>query len=80
MWSKYLSNNVWRDFRPPISALATVAGWNFKGANLLQKLISRSVVYITIVDADIRSLKSLHTLFDKYFDHMLVEFERNRMI
>ena len=26
MWSKYLSDNVWRDFRLPMSALATVAG------------------------------------------------------
>ena len=26
------------------------------------------------VNADIGSLKSLHTLFDKYLDHMLVKF------
>ena len=26
------------------------------------------------------SLKSLHTLFEKYLDHMLVEFEQNRMV
>ena len=31
MWSKYLSNNVWRDFRLPMSALATVAGRSFNG-------------------------------------------------
>ena len=31
-------------------------------------------------DADVGSLKSLHILFDKYFDHMLVEFEQNRMV
>ena len=36
--------------------------------------------YVTIADADIGSLKSMHTLFDKYLDHMLVEFEQNRMI
>ena len=29
MWSKYLSNNVWRDFRLPMSALASVAGKSF---------------------------------------------------
>ena len=34
----------------------------------------------TIADADIGSLKSLHTLFDKYLDHMLVKFEQNCMI
>ena len=31
--------------------------------------------YVTIVDADIGSLKSLHTLFDKYLDRVLVKFE-----
>ena len=31
MWSKYLSNYVWRDFRLPMSALATVAGNSFNG-------------------------------------------------
>ena len=31
MWSKYLSNNVWRDLRLPMSALATVAGESFDG-------------------------------------------------
>ena len=31
----------------------------------------------TVANADIRSLKSLHTLCDKYLDHMLVEFEQN---
>ena len=32
--------------------------------------------YVTIADADIGSLKSLHTLFDKYLDHMLMKFEQ----
>ena len=33
--------------------------------------------YVTIADADIGSLKSLHILFyDKYLDHMLVKFEK----
>ena len=36
--------------------------------------------YVTVADADIGSLKSLHTLFDKYLDHMLVKFEQNRMV
>ena len=44
-------------------------------ANLLQKL----AFYITITDTDIGSLKSRHTLFDKYLDHMLVKFEENRI-
>ena len=49
-------------------------------ANLLQKLIFRLVIYVTIADADIGSLKSLHTLFDKYLDQMLMKFEQNRMV
>ena len=79
MWPKYLSNNVWRDFRLPMSALATVAGKSFN-LNLPQKLISARVFYITTADANIGNLKSLHTLFDKYLDHMLVKFEENRVV
>ena len=43
-------------------------------------MIFRSSIYITIADADIGSLKSRHTLFDTYLDHMLVKFEPNRMV
>ena len=35
---------------------------------------------VTITDADTESLKSLHTLFDKYLDYMLVKFEQNYMV
>ena len=73
MWYKHVLRNVWRDFRLSMSALETVAGKSFKG-KLLQKLISDRVFYVTITDADSGSLKSLHTLFDKYLDHMLVKF------
>ena len=41
---------------------------------------SDRVFYDTIADTDIESLKSLHTLFDKYLDHMLVKFEQNRTV
>ena len=34
----------------------------------------------SVVNADIGSLKSLPTLFDKYLKHMLVKFEQNRMV
>ena len=47
-------------------------------ANLLQKRFSDRAVYVTIADTDIKSLKSLHTLFDKYLDQMLMKFEQNR--
>ena len=45
---------------------------------LLQKLIFR--FYVTITDADVGNQKALHTLLDKYLDHMLVKFELNRLI
>ena len=49
-----------------MSALATVARKSFNG-NLLQKnWFSAGVFYITIPDADTGSVKSCHTLFDKY--------------
>ena len=31
MWFKNVSNNVWRDFRLPVSAFATVARKRFNG-------------------------------------------------
>ena len=34
------------------------------------------IEHFTIADADIGSLKSLHTLFGKYFDHMLVKWTK----
>ena len=43
--------------------------------NLPLKLFPASVAI-----ADIGSLKSLHTLFVKYLDHMLVKFEQNCMV
>ena len=46
-------------------------------ANLLQKLFSDRAFYVRIADVDIEILKSLHTLFDKYLDHMRVKFEQN---
>ena len=48
--------------------------------NLLPKLIFRSGILCCHTDSDIGSLKSLHTLFDKYLDHILVKFEQNRMV
>ena len=32
--------------------------------------------YVTIADVDTGSLKSLHTLFDRYLDHVQVNFEQ----
>ena len=33
-----------------------------------------------IANVDTERLKSLHTLFDKYLDHMQVKFEQNQVV
>ena len=52
----------------------------FKQQIYCRNWFSARVFYITIADTDIRSLQSLHTLCDKYLDHMLMKFEQNRMV
>ena len=37
-------------------------------------------MFYTIADADIESLKSLHTSFDEYLYHILVKFEQNHIV
>ena len=50
-------------------------------ANILQKLtFQMGILSYHYTDTDIGSLKSLHTLFDKYLDHMLVNFEQNHTV
>ena len=64
-----------------MSALAMVARKSFNGKFTAKiKLIFRSGTYVSIADADIKSLNFLHTLFDKYLCHMLVKFEQNCMV
>ena len=47
----------------------------------LQYILPLKIFSSTIVNADIESWKSLHTLFDKYImDHVLVKFEPNSMV
>ena len=45
-----------------------------------KNVFSDRIFYASITVADIVSLKSLHTLFDKYLDHMLFKFEQNRVL
>ena len=63
-----------------MSALATVAGESFKVKIYSKKWLSDRVFYVTINDTDIESLKSLHTLFDRYLNHMLENIEQNCMV
>ena len=46
----------------------------------MQKLIFRSGISYYYSNTDIGSLMSLHTLFDKCLDHIVVKFEQNRMV
>ena len=61
-----------------MSALAMAVGKSFDGKFIVK--IDFLIGHFVIADADIGSPKSLHTLFDKYLDHMLVKFERNHMV
>ena len=71
MWSKYVSNNVWRDFTLPMSPLATVAGKTFNGKFTAKIDFPLGYFILPLLMLTIGSLKSLHTLFDKYLDHTL---------
>ena len=61
-------------------AIATLTRKSFN-SKFVAKLIFQSDFYVTIINADVGSLKLLNTLFDKYLDHMLVKFEKkNRFV
>ena len=55
-----------------MSAFAIVARKGFNGKFTVKVDFLDQAFYVTITDADIESLKSLNTLFDKYLDHTLV--------
>ena len=80
MWSKYISKNVWRDFRLLVSAAATVVRKSFNGEFIATNWFSNQAFYVAIADTNSGSQKSLHALFDKYLDHMLEKFEQNHMV
>ena len=61
-----------------VVSISNVAGKSFNGK--ITAKIDFSFEYFTVADADIGSLKSLHILFDKYLNHVVVKFEQNRMV
>ena len=63
-----------------MSDFATVAWKSLNGKNYPQIDFPHRAFYITFTDPDIRSPKSLRTLFDKFLDHMLVKCEQNRIV
>ena len=78
-WSKYLPNNVWKDFMLPISASAMVT-WNAPGENIFWSKFAIKFLRVTFENANTGSLKSLHKSFDMYLDQMRAKFEPNRMV
>ena len=62
-----------------MSALANVARGNFN-SKFTAKMIFRSGIFVTIADPDVGNIKSVHTLFVKHLDHILVNFEQNRTV
>ena len=83
MWSKYLSNNVWRDLSLDFQCQHHQYG-NIKypiGKSIFAVNLPLQLFPSTVGNADIGSLKSLsiHSL-KKCLYHMLVKFEQNRMV
>ena len=56
---------VWRDFRLLVLAFATAARKSFKGKFTTKIDFPIGVFWVTTTDADIESLKSLHTLLNR---------------
>ena len=63
-----------------MSALAMVAGrsFNSKFTSKMDFTIG-CLMNVNIADAEIGSLRSLHTLFYKHLEYMQVKFEQNHM-
>ena len=64
---------MWRDFR-----LSQCNTEEFLPQIYCKKLFSDYIFHVTIADADFRSLNSIHTLFDKYLNHVLVKRKQIR--
>ena len=59
-----------------MSASAMVTWKSFNGKFTW---FSNRAFYVTIPDANLESLNPLHTLCNKYLDHILVKFKQNCM-
>ena len=70
---------VWRSFRLPVSAFATLALKSFNGkfTVIVDFLLGHFMSPLLTL---IGSLKSLHKLVDKYLNQMLVKFEQNHTV
>ena len=50
------------------------------GKSIFAVNLPLKLFHATVANTDTRSLKSLHTLFYTYLDHMLVKFKPNRIV
>ena len=70
MWSKYVSNNLWRDFGLPVSEFATVARKSFD-VKFTAKNDFPIAHFMSPLLILIGSQNFFHALFNKYLDQML---------
>ena len=85
MWSKYVSNNVWRDFTLDFQCQhwVSISNGNIKcpiGKSIFAVNLPLKLFRATVANADIKSLMSLHAFLQKCLHQMLVKFEQNRMV
>ena len=81
MWFKYLSNNVWRDFR--LQMVASVLNGYLKypiGESVFVVNLPLKLFRASVPNAYTASRKSLYTLYDTYLDYIMGKFESNRII
>ena len=62
------NHDLWRDFRLPMSATAI----KYPKKSIFVVNLPLKLFLTTVANADIGSLKSLHTVFGKHLDHMLL--------
>ena len=66
-----------------LTSNVSISNGNIKcpiGKSIFAVNLTLKLFRATVSNADTGSLKSLHTLFDMYMNHMLVKFEQNRMV
>ena len=62
-----------------LTSNVSISNGNIKypiGTSIIAVKLSLKLFPVAVANADIGSIKSLHTLFDKYLDYMLVKFEQ----
>ena len=66
-----------------LTSIFSVSSGNIKcpiGKSIFTVSLPLKLPRATVENTDTGSLKSLHTLFDMYFSHMLAKFEANRIV